>query len=446
MIVPRTKLLLWVAAVGLPAALLAAAEPSAAAIAIAAVGGLGLVTLFDALRSQSGIAGISLEFPPVCRMTKDRAAQLELRIRNRRMEPALVRVAPSLPRALRSSHDELWVSLPGGSEWSLCPWPCVGMRRGRYQVRSANLETTSRLGFWGRRATVPLDSEIRIYPNLLTERGDLSALFLNRGSFGVHAQRQVGKGREFEKLREYVPGDDYSEIHWKATARRGRPITKVFQVERTQEVYVLIDASRLSARGTEGANHREPTTVLERFVTAALVLGVAAEKQGDLFGLITFSRKVETCVRAGNGRAHYNACRDAIFSLEPRVVAPDFDELFTFIRQRLRRRSLLLFLTALDDPSLAEDFLRKVELVSRQHLVVVNMLQPPGVGPLFDGVEPVSLNEIYQRLGGQLLWNHLQELQRTLQLRGVGFHLLQHERLSAELVSQYVAIKRRQML
>ena len=95
---------------------------------------------------------------------------------------------------------------------------------------------------------MPVQSEIRVYPNLLSERKSLAALFLNRGAFGVHAQRQVGKGRDFEKFREYVPGDDYDEIHWKATARRGKPITKVFQIEKTQEVYVIVDASRLSAR------------------------------------------------------------------------------------------------------------------------------------------------------------------------------------------------------
>ncbi len=88
----------------------------------------------------------------------------------------------------------------------------------------------------------PCSRKFGFIPNLLDDRKNLSALFLNRGQFGLHAQRQVGKGRDFEKLREYIPGDGYDEIHWKATARRGKPITKVFQIERTQEVYVIVDA------------------------------------------------------------------------------------------------------------------------------------------------------------------------------------------------------------
>src|SRR5262249_15650451 len=124
-------------------------------------------------------------------------------------------------------------------------------------------------------------------------------------------------------------------------------------------------------------------TSLERFVTAALVLGLAAQQQGDLFGLLTFSNQVDHFVRARNGKAHYSACRDTLYTLQPENVTPDFDELGAFVRLRLRRRALLFVLTSLDDPVLAESFVRNLDLVCRHHLVVVAMLQPPGVAPLF---------------------------------------------------------------
>jgi uncharacterized protein (DUF58 family) len=328
------------------------------------------------------------------------------------------------------------------------------------------------LGFWSVRARVPLDSEFRVYPNLLTERRNLAGLFLHRGAFGVHAQRQVGKGRDFEKLRDYIPGDSFDEIHWKATAKRGRPVTKVFQIERTQEIYVIVDASRLSARPSvpssefrvpssrpepSGAGERnaEPGTrnpepalepALERFLTSALILGLVAEQQGDLFGLLTFSNQVETFLRARNGQAHYDACRDALYTLEPRLVSPDFEEVATFIRLRLRRRALLVFLTALDDPLLAESFVRSMELVCRQHLILVNLLPPAGVRPLFSNAAVASVDELYRELGGHLRWQKLCELQRVLQRRGVRLSLLEDATMSAQLVSQYVGVKRRQVL
>ena len=176
--------------------------------------------------------------------------------------------------------------------------------------------------------------------------------------------------------------------------QRGKPITKVFQIEKTQEVYVrrgCVAIKRAHSSRFKSPDDAQPgilnpepgTSTLERFVTAALVLGLAAERQGDLFGLLTFTDKVETFVRARNGKNHYGICRDALYTLQPKIATPDFDELCTFIRLRLRRRALLVFLTALDDPALAESFVRNVDLIRRQHLVLVNMLQMPGVKPLF---------------------------------------------------------------
>ena len=444
MIVPSSKLLFWVAVVVLPFALLGAVSPASAGASLVIIGGLLLVAIADAIGARKNLAEISVELPSLTRMSKDRAAKMELRIRNGRQQRKHLRVALAWPREIKTESEEMDTLLPAQSEWSRLAWPCKPLKRGNYRLNSVFIEGGSPFGFWAARKTLPARSEIHVYPNLLDERKNLAALFLNRGAFGLHAQRQVGKGRDFEKLREYVPGDSYEDIHWKATARRGRPITKVFQIEKTQEVYVVVDASRLSARKTDadaGAN-----STLERFVTAALVLGLAAEQQGDLFGLLTFTDRVEKFVRAKNGQAHYSTCRDALYTLEPKIVTPDFDELCTFIRSRLRRRALLVVLTALDDPAIAENFVRNVELIRRQHLVLVNMLQPPGVAPLFSNPNVTGMDDLYQQLGAHLRWQNLRELKKNLQRRGVQFSLPGNERLSAELVSQYLSVKQRQLL
>jgi uncharacterized protein (DUF58 family) len=444
MIVPRSRLLFWVAAIVLPFAFLGAVAPSAMAVSLLFIGGLLLVAMADAVVARKQLAGINIELPAVARMSRNREAKLELRIRNAPSHRRNVRMGLAWPREFQTPAEELDAILPAQSQWSRLAWSCTPLKRGNYKFDLAFVEGTSPLGFWAMRKAVPVQSEIRVYPNLLNERKSLAALFLNRGVFGLHAQRQLGKGRDFEKLREYTPGDGYDEIHWKATARRGKPITKVFQIEKTQEIYVIVDASRLSARtGTENAGM---DSVLERFVTAALVLGLAAEQQGDLFGLLTFTDRVETFVRAKSGQSHYHACRDALYLLQPKIVTPDFEELCTFVRLRLRRRALLVFLTALDDPTMAENFVRNLDLIRRQHLVLVNMLQPPGVKPLFANPDVGSVDDLYQELGGHLRWQKLRELQKILQRRGVQFSLLSNERLSAELVSQYLSVKRRQLL
>ena len=445
MIVPQNRLLFWVAAVVLPFATLAGVYPSAALISLALIGCLVVAVLCDVLLSLNALSGIKLRCPTVIRASKDRLAKIELQIGNNRKKGRHLRIGLGLPALIESEHEIVDLSLPE-AEWSKLDWPFTGRCRGNFRLTHAYVEAPSALGLWSFRTAFPLESQICIYPNLLTERKNLAALFLNRGTFGLHAQRQVGKGRDFEKLREYIPGDSYDEIHWKATAKRGHPVTKVFQIERTQEIYVLIDASRLSARS---ATPNGPTTrapMLERYITAALVLGLAAERQGDLFGLLTFSDKVESFVRARNGKAHYHACRDAIYALEPRSVTPDYDELASFVRLRLRRRALLLVLTSLDDPVLAESFVRNMDMLCRQHLVLVNMIKPGGVDPLFSHTEVRTQDDLYDELRGHLQWHNLRELQKVLQSRGVDFSLLENERLSADLVTQYLNVKRRQLL
>jgi uncharacterized protein (DUF58 family) len=461
---PENRLLFWVGLIVLPFALVGAVEPLALGLSILLIGGLAVLALLDAWRAGRRLTGVNVQLPAVVRMSRHRHARLEIKIRNEEQRTQRLRLAVGLPPAIQSPHEDRSVDLPGGAEWSRFDWPCLPVERGRYLIETAYVGTTSRLGFWTVRKKVGTQSEVRVYPNLFRERRELAGLFLRHGGIGLHTQRQIGRGREFEKLREYVPGDGYDEIHWKTTARRGRPITKVFQIERTQAVYMVIDAARLSGRPVPGdgvSRSKEPTpdratglardtivptTTLDRFITAALTLGLAAEQQGDLFGLLTFSDKVERFIRARSGKAHYSTCRDVLYRLQPKTVAPDFDEVFTFIRLRVRHRALIIFLTALDDPVLAEAFVRNIDLIRRQHVVLVNMLQPPGLAPVFSDANVFSVDALYQQLGGHLRWQSLRELEKVLQRRGVHFGLLKNERLSAELVSQYLDIKRKQVL
>jgi uncharacterized protein (DUF58 family) len=441
MIVPGHRLLIWTALVTLPAALLAGLLPPFFPMAAAAVTLFAALAALDAMLGLDALGGIQVQLPPVVRLGKDRAGAIEIEIKNERRKSRQLRLGLALPGEFSTPQEDLTVLLPASSLLSRLSWPCTPLRRGRYPLDRCHLETASPLGFWAVRAAAPARCELRVYPNLLLERNACASLFLNRHSLGAHAQRQIGKGRDFEQLRDYISGDGYEDIHWKATAKRGHPVTKIFQIERTQEIYLVVDASRLSARLAPGG-----VTILERFITAGLVLGLAAQQQGDLFGLVTFSDRIENFVRAKNGRAHYQLCRDAIYALQPRQATPDFDELAGFLRLRLRRRALLVVLTSLDDPVLAESFVRGMDLICRQHVILVNMMRPPEIAPMFSGPPAARLDDLYEHLGAHILWNSLRELQMLLQRRGVRFSLVENEALSAQLITQYMAVKRRQML
>jgi uncharacterized protein (DUF58 family) len=480
MIVPRNNLLWWVALGALPAVLIGVLLPGAARPCLGLAALIGALALLDAALSHGRLAGLRVRLPGAARLTQGRPGAIELEFENDAKCPLKLNVGLPFPEVIESAEEALTVSLPSGAALSHARWPVRPLRRGRYVLDKVYIERPSPLGLWLVRAALPLQGELRVYPDLMPECRAMASLFLPRGGAGVRARRQVGKGREFEKLREYIPGDALGDIHWKATAKRGRPITKLFQIERTQEVYLIVDTSRLSARelriadcglringngidteheheararnngGFNPSAIRNPqsaiTTILDRYLTAALVTCQAAERQGDLFGMITFSDKVHSFIPARSGRAHYSVCRDAIHALEPRLVTPDFDELMTTLRLKLRKRALLVFLTNLDDPTLAEAFQQRLDLVCRHHLVIAAMLAPPEARELFDTTDAQSEADLYRRLGGHMLWQDLRRLERELARRGVRFSTLSHAALVPELVSQYLEIKQRQLL
>ena len=461
MLVPRTRFILWITLIVLPFAAIAATLPTLSWLAAIFIGGLGFLVIFDAVTARGGLGGVRVILPEVVRLQKDRPGTVEVRIQNDAQDARRLRIGFAFPREIKPASEDREALLPAGAQVSRLDWAVTPARRGQYFLDRVYLEAVSPLGFWAARTSHALRSELRVYPNLFDERKNVAAIFLKRGQLGAHAQRAAGQGRDFEKLRMYVPGDSLNEIHWKASAKRGHPVTKVFQVERTQEVYVIVDASRLSARQISGSKSAAPspqpatrdqkqetpeTTVLERYVTAALILGLAAEQQGDQFGLVTFSDRVLSFVRAKSGQAHYDACRDRLYALQPQSVTPDFEELCSFIRLRLRKRALLIFLTALDDPMLAESFAKASELISRQHLMIVDMLQPPGAQPLFSDAAVTSIDDLYRHLGGHLQWNSLRELEKVLKRRGVRFALLDSGKLVAQVIGQHAEVKRRQLL
>jgi uncharacterized protein (DUF58 family) len=453
MIVPTNRLLIFYGLTIPVLTLLPVLRATATIHAFAA--GLILIGIafLDAVFGPRRLRKVGIGLPAMVRMTRGREGSLELSITNTDRRAKTLRLGLPLPREISSPQEDLLALLPKGAEHLRVVWPCTPLERGQFHIRTCTLETKSPLGLWASRGLKEVACEVRVYPNLAQERNNLAALFLNRGGYGIHVRRQHGKGKEFEKLREYIPGDGFDEIHWKATAKRRHPITKVFQIERTQEVYVVIDTSRLSARPAgakedsgDPGDFRANDSCLERFIAAALVVGLAAQKQGDLFGVLSFSDSVHEFLRARGGKAHYSACREHLFNLHPRMVNPDFEELSTFIRIKLRRRALILLLTSLDDPVLAKSFTRTVELITRHHLVMVNMLRPAGARPLFSNESITSAEEIYHELSGHTLWHHLREIERTLSRHGVHFGLLDRERLCVDLVSQYMNVKQRQLL
>jgi len=441
--VPAPRLVWYALGVAILAAV---AGPLPALIPFVALIGAAFVifVLADLTLSLARTEPVKITLLPLVRLTKDRKGSVPFVIGNPQRTARSFRLGVAWPVGFESSDDDRVVELPADVPQARIELTCTPRQRGRFEGLLVCWEVASIFALWHLRRREQLTGELRVYPNLFSERRQLAALFLARTQQGALARRVVGRGRDFEKLREYLPGDGFDEIHWKATAKRGRPVTKVFQVERTQEIYVVLDVSRLSARLVQHDGIAQ--TALERCLAASLVLLLAAERMGDRFGLVAYDDRVRLFLRAGRGETHYGACREAMLALRPSEATPDVPEIVRHLRTSLRQRALLFFLTDLTDPVLAEDFARHSRILSRQHLVVISQLRQPGVAPLFTGEEVRDEGEIYARLAGHLRWSETQSLAKTLKPAGVDAIWLENESMAAQLVTRYLQVKRRQAL
>jgi uncharacterized protein (DUF58 family) len=461
MMVPSTRLMGFCALVLLPAAWFLDHGPAGPWPALAALLISGAAAAWDQAAGRRWMKTMEVQVAPVIRMTVGQPGRIDLTVRKSAAMGGSLRLGLALPAAFASDQADLFIHSQAEQTAYGVAWPCIALQRGRFLLNRCHVERRSPLGLWDLRRRFDLDCELRAYPNLTSGRHGLAGLF-RRNEWGLNTQRRVGKGREFEQLRDYVPGDSFEDIDWKATARRRRPVTRVFQVEQAQEIYIVLDASRLSTRPaaflTErrqrerigkaaaaplAANH---TTIVDRYVTAALVMAVVSEQMADRYGLLIFSDQPDCFIRAGRGHAHYNACREALYDRRARLVSPDFDELFAFIGTHIRKRALLVFLTNLDDPMLAESFEQSMTIAGRRHMVMVNTFRPPGAHPLFSSQDVKSPSGIYQHLAGHALWEALFETRRRIRRHGAGLELLEPSQLCSQLVRQYLDVKQRQVL
>ncbi len=439
MIAPRNSLILLVAALGSVAGLVAALLPVSGPALLATILLLAVAIAWDARQASLAARGLRVTALPLVRAVRDRKTEILLHISNIGIGLVRnIRVAAEVPEVFRMAEPALDcgpVLRPGQGIQVTARFGC--QRRGEYKITRCWFESISRMGLWTVRTAASCDVTVRVYPDI--SRDKTAAEFLQRGRAGARVMQVTGKGREFSQLREYLPDDPYEDVDWKSTARRGTPVVRCWRVERDQEVYVVVDASRLSARPA-GAE-----TILERYVHSALVMAIAAQAQGDRFGLITFSDRVHRFVRARSGKQHFNYCRDAIYRLQPRAVEPDFGELFAFLETRLTRRALVIILTSLDDPLTGETFARHVGIASRRHLVLAGMPEPDGARPLFSAAAG-NAHQMYSALAGHVRWRQLAELSNSCRRQGVRLHLLDPARVSGQLAGIYLDVKRRQRL
>jgi uncharacterized protein (DUF58 family) len=239
-------------------------------------------------------------------------------------------------------------------------------KRGRFEFGLMAVRYLSRWRLAWRQDRIGQPVAVKVYPNMRRAReAELKALGARSFVAARRKSQWRGEGRDFESLRDYVRGDEMRHISWTATARRGKLVTRQYQMERDQTILIALDAGRLMTARIENE------TKLDSAVHAALALMSAAARAGDNAGLLVFGRRIKAYLPPKRGAEHLDAALEALHAIEPEMIEPSYSRAFEFISANSRRRSLVVVLTDLVDEEGSRELLSSLKLLRPRHLPLV---------------------------------------------------------------------------
>ena len=239
-------------------------------------------------------------------------------------------------------------------------------KRGRFEFGLIAVRYLSRWRLAWRQTRLGEPVAVKVYPNMRRAReAELRALGARSFVAARRKSQWRGEGRDFESLRDYVRGDEMRHISWTATARRGKLVTRQYQMERDQTILIALDAGRLMTARIENE------TKLDSAVHAALALMSAAARAGDNAGLLVFGRRIKAYLPPKRGAEHLDAALEALYAIEPEMIEPSYSRAFEFVSANSRRRSLVVVLTDLVDEEGSRELLSSLKLLRPRHLPLV---------------------------------------------------------------------------
>ena len=325
-----------------------------------------LAVFVDARASRALPSGVEIARELAGRFHIGAETEVRVRVSNHTPRHLSLRVKDEHPPELRLSSPREASLEVAAQTTAVLLYGLKPPRRGRYEFGRVAVRYPSRLGLVWCAAQAGEAEWIKVYPNLRRAReAELKALGA-RSLVAAHRRAAWrGEGRDFESLREYVPGDELRHVSWSATARRGKLTTRQYQIERDQTILVALDAGRLMTARIEDESK------FDAAIHAALALMSAAARGGDNAGLAVFGRRVGTYLPPARGHEQMSAVLEALHGVEPEMIEPSYTRAFEYIAAHCRRRALVVILTDLVDEEGSRELLASLKLLRPRHLPLV---------------------------------------------------------------------------
>jgi len=345
-----------------------------------------------------------------------------------------------------------WPRIPATLRYTVNP-----RERGDVEAGALYLRYRSTLGLVSRWAIAPLNQPIRIYPELRTAEDQ--QLFLaksRRIDQQLRQMRHRGLGREFESLREYRPGDDLRDLCWTASARRGDLVTRQYQAERSQSVWIVLDTGRLmranvraavngASQSTLHTPHSPSYTKLDYACSTAVALAQLALYSGDRVGLLGYGRRIQQQLLPNRGAAHMRQFLESLAQLQSEPSEADHLRATAILGRLQPRRALILWVTDLAESSMRPEVIDGAAQLLHRHVVLFVAMAQPEVAAIARAI-PANVEEMFRSAAAQEMASRRELLLARLRDQGAITLDTLPSQMTASVLNHYLSIKERAVL
>ena len=365
--------------------------------------------------------------------------RVSLHLHNHGRRPVIFTLRDEPPDDFTVSQRVFSGTVQPHQDW-IAQYTVTPLNRGIYRFGNFTLRWQGPLGLFVRQECIRAEASVKVYPNLLDiQRYDLLLRRNRLQEMGLRHSRQRGEGTEYERLREYLPDDDFRRIDWKATARRYRPITTEYETEKSQNVFLAIDTGRMMQTPVERISK------LDYVINASLLLTYVATGKGDKVGVMTFADQVGAFLSPGQGKGQFYKALELLYAVRPDPVEPDYHYALNYLAVKQRRRSLVVLFTDISSGAGMEALAAHAALLRRSNLLLIVTISDPDVVEAAH-LRPGHTLAAYQRAAAaQILEDRRLALDR---LRRQGILVLDApaNRLSTEVINRYLELKAQTLL
>lgn len=364
---------------------------------------------------------------------------VSLLVQNRSKEPIQLEICDDYPQPAEVFDMPQSAKLGPWKEYEF-QYLVKPHQRGRAEFSRVHFRYPSRFGLWWIRGERELVSEVNIYPDIrAVNEYELMAQKNRLSEMGLKMHRLRGQGSEFERLRDYRFEDELRHVDWKATAKHNRLISREFNVERNQNIVILLDSGRTMRNESDGISH------LDRGLNAAIMLSYIALGQGDNVALTAFSSQIERATKAVRGKPGVQTIVRHTFDLEATPDVADYALAVEDMRRRHRKRSLVILITHVVDEQHLTSVGQYFRTLVSPHLVLCVFLRDPAMSRLANKVPVGDLESFHVAGAAEMLAAHTKQVAK---LRESGVLVLETlpEHLTADVINQYLEVKARQLM